>query len=250
VDFKGSTVVKLSPDENDINTYFPEGFAQTVYIVNNIPKDPADYTKGYTPVENMLSFSNIHEDKDGSLFYYCYSPRFDIIAKVSDYTAPFLTWDLNMWVSETIYQLQIDTVKEMQFTLADGQTVTFLLDGLGQELVVTVKETGFKPIVKNFRQLYKMLLSVNKENTHNMTDEEVNALIADEKSHQLTMKVTMRDGNELKYEVYNYSDRRSYYRINGKECDFYVLRTMVNKLAEDVIKVTNDETVNADDKYN
>jgi formate dehydrogenase major subunit len=104
----------------------------------------------------------------------------------------------------------------MQFTLADGQTVTFLLDGLGQELVVTVKETGFKPIVKNFRQLYKMLLSVNKENTHNMTDEEVNALIADEKSHQLTMKVTMRDGNELKYEVYNYSDRRSYYRINGK----------------------------------
>ena len=250
VDFQGSVVVKLAPDEDDIETYFPEGFAHTVYLVNNIPKDANDYTKGYTPVENMLCFSNLHEDKDGTPYYYCYSARFDIIAKVNDYTASFLTWDLNMWVNETIYQLQIDTVEEMQFTLADGQTVTFLLDGLGQDLKVTVKETGFKPVVKNFRQLYKMILSVQKENTHNMTDEEVDALIADEKSHQLTMTIKMRDGNVLKYEVYNYSDRRSYYRINGAECDFYLLRTMVNKLSEDVIKVTKDETVNSEDKYN
>lgn len=250
INFEGSVVVKLAPEDKDLATYFPEGFAHTVYIVNNVPKNTSDYTKGYTPVENMLFFSNLHEDKEGNSFYYCYSDRFNIIAKVNDYTAPFLQWDLNMWVSETIYQLQIDTVEEMKFELADGQTVTFLLDGLGQDLVVTVKETGFKPTVKNFRQLYKMLLSVNKENTHNMTDDEVNALIANEKSHQLTMTVKLRTGGELKYEVYNYSDRRSYYTINGAECDFYLLRTMVNKLSEDVIKVTRDETVNSEDKYN
>ncbi len=250
INFEGSEVVKLAPDDKDITTYFPEGFAHTVYIVNNIPKDTTDSSKGYTPVENMLFFSNLHEDKDGNAFYYCFSDRFNIIAKVNDYTAAFLQWDLNMWVSETIYQLQIDTVEEMKFELADGQTVTFLLNGLGQDLVVTVKETGFKPNVKNFRQLYKMILSVNKENTHNMTDDEVKALIANEKSHQLTMTVKLRAGGELKYDIYNYSDRRSYYCINGAECDFYVLRTMVNKLSDDVIRVTKDETVNSEDKYN
>lgn len=250
INFEGCAVVKLAPEDKDFTTYFPEGFAHTVYIVNNIPKDANDSTKGYTPVDNMLFFSNLHEDKDGTAFYYCYSERFDIIAKVYDYTASFLEWNLNMWVSETIYQLQIDTVEEMKFELADGQTFTFLLDGLGQDLKVTVKETGFKPTVKNFRQLYKMILSVNKENTHDMTDDELKALLADEKNHQLTMTVKMRDGNELKYEIYNYSDRRSYYSINGAECDFYLLRTMVNKLSEDVIKVTKDETVNSEDKYN
>ncbi|MBQ2733397.1 MAG: DUF4340 domain-containing protein [Clostridia bacterium] len=250
VNFQGSVVEKLAPDDKDIETYFPEGFAHTVYIVNNIPKDPNDSTKGYTPVENMLFFSNLHEDKEGNPFYYCYSDRFNIIAKVNDYTAAFLQWDLNMWVSETIYQLQIDTVAEMKFELPNDQTVTFQLEGVEQELVVTVKETGFKPVVKNFRQLYKMLLSVNKEDTHNMTDEEIKALIENEKSHQLTLTVKLRTGEELRYDIYNYSDRRSYYTINGAECDFYLLRTMVNKLADDVIKVTKDETVNSEDKYN
>lgn len=250
VEFQGSSVVKLAPGENDFVTYFPEGFAYAVYIVNNIPKDTSDYTKGYTPVENLLYFSNLHEDKDGTPFYYCYSERFDIIAKVNDYTASFLTWDLNLWVSETIYQLQIDTVEQMQFVLADGQTYTFLLDGLGQDLKVTVKETGFKPTVKNFRQLYKMLLSVNKEGTHNMTDDELSSLLSNEKNRQLTINIKMRDGTDLKYDIYNYSDRRSYYSINGAECDFYLLRTMVNKLSEDVVKVTKDETVNSEDKYN
>ena len=154
-----------------------------------------------------------------------------------------------MWVNDTIYQLQIDTVEEIKFVLPDNQTVTFLLDGLGQDLVVTVKETGFKPMVKNFRQLYKMILSVNKESTHNMTDDELKALLADESSRQLTMTVKMRNGTVLEYDYNNYSDRRTYYSINDVKCDFYVLRTMVKKLGEDVIRVTKDETVNSEDKY-
>ncbi|MBE6641614.1 MAG: DUF4340 domain-containing protein [Ruminococcaceae bacterium] len=249
VNFEGSEVVKLAPKDEDLSRYFPDGYPYTVYIVNNIPKDTSDYTKGYTPVENMLLFSELHEDKEGNPYYYCFSPRFNIIAKVNDYTASFLQWDLKMWVNDTIYQLQIDTVEEIKFVLPDNQTVTFLLDGLGQDLVVTVKETGFKPMVKNFRQLYKMILSVNKESTHNMTDDELKALLADESSRQLTMTVKMRNGTVLEYDCNNYSDRRTYYSINDVKCDFYVLRTMVKKLGEDVIRVTKDETVNSEDKY-
>ena len=168
---------------------------------------------------------------------------------MESYRAEFLTWELKLWVSETIYQLQIDTVKELKFDLPGGDTVTFQLSGTGQDLIVTEKETGHKPIVKNFRQLYKMILSVNKESSHGLTEEQVSAIVADEKNRQLTMTATMRDGTVLRYDFYNYSDRRTYYTINGAKCDFYVLRTMVNKLAADVIRVTRDETVNSEDKY-
>ncbi len=249
VTFEGSEVVKLAPTDEDLEQYFPEGYPYTVYLVNNIPKDANDYTKGYNQVENMLFFSDLHKDKDGTNYYYCFSPRFNIVAKVLDYTAAFLQWDLKLWVNDTIYQLQIDNAEQMQFILADGQKVTFKLDGLGQDLVVTHAETGFKPNVKNFRQLYKMILSVNKESTHDMTDDELAALLADKESRQLTMIIKLRNGKELTYEFNNYSDRRSYYSINGAKCDFYVLRTMVKKLSDDVIRVTKDETVNSEDKY-
>ena len=249
VNFEGTEVVKLAPGDADIEQYFPDGFDRTVYLVNKIPIDKDDLSKGYEKVDNYLFFSQLHEDKEGNSYYYCFSPRFNIIARVESYRAEFLTWELKLWVSETIYQLQIDTVIELKFDLPGGDTVTFQLSGTGQDLIVTEKETGHKPIVKNFRQLYKMILSVNKESSHGLTEEQVSAIVADEKNRQLTMTATMRDGTVLRYDFYNYSDRRTYYTINGAKCDFYVLRTMVNKLAADVIRVTRDETVNSEDKY-
>jgi len=250
VNFQGTEVVKLGPTDDDIAKLFPEGFTYSVYLVNNIPKDTNDFTKGYTPIENYLFFGDLHEDKEGNSFYYCYSPMFNIVAKVESYVAEFLKWDLKTWVSETIYQVQIDNVKELKYEIPGGETVTFQLKGAAQELVVTEKETGHKPIVKNFRQLYKMILSVNKESTHGLSDSELSALVADEGSLQLTMTAYLRNGTELVYKFYNYSDRRSYYTINGVKGEFYVLRTMVNKLADDVVRVMRDETVNSEDKYN
>ena len=249
VTYSGSEVVKLSPKQEDINQYFPNGYVYSVYLVSKVPKDSSDYSKGFFYVENFLFFSERHVDRDGSEYYYCYSPMFKIVAKIEAHKAEFIEWDLKMWVHDNIYQCSIDSVKEMQFVLDDGETVTFDLTGLGQDLVVTVKETGFKPNVKNFRQLYKTLLSITKESAHGLTDSELESLFSDEDSRQLTMNLKLRSGKTVSYQFHNYSDRRTCYSQDGVNSEFYVLRTMVNKIADDVLKVTRDETVNSEDKH-
>ncbi len=248
-DYEGSEVVRLSPSEEELETYFPDGFSYTLHKIDLVPKDTEDWSKGYNEIENFLFYSSLHEDRDGNNYYYCYSMGFDIIAKVPYYKAEFLTWDINLWVNETIYQLQIDTVRQLKFESPELGTVTFDLAGEGQELVVTEKETGHKPIVKNFRQLYKTILTVNKEGEHGLSDDELKQLTETQGAYQLTMTAYMRSGKVLEYRFFNYSDRRSYYSINGVKGEFYVLRTSVNKLISDVIRVQKDETVNSEDKY-
>lgn len=249
VNFSGSEVVKLNPKQEHINQYFPNGYVNSVYLVSKVPNDANDYSKGYFYVENFLFFSERHTDRDGSEYYYCYSPMFKIVAKVDSHVAEFLEWDLKMWVHDNIYQSSIDSVKELQFVLDNGETVTFDLTGLSQDLIVTVKETGFRPNVKNFRQLYKMMLSITKESTHGLSDSELETLLGDENNRQLTINIKLRSGKTTTYQFYNYSDRRTYYAQDGIKGDFYVLRTMVNKLADDVLRVTRDETVNSEDKH-
>ena len=247
-DFKGTEVLKLAPDEKDSEKWFPEGFSYVVYHEIEVPNDQNDPSKGSTPVKNVLFFSEKHTERGGESYYYCYSAMFDIIVKIPAYRADFLSWDLKLWVHNTIFQPQIDTVGEVCFEYG-GKTVTFLLDGTGDQLTVTEKETGHKPLVKNFRQLYKMMLSVTKESTNGLTAEEIAALTKSDAGRQLRMTARMRSGKVLVYDFYPYTDVRSYYSVNGVKCEFFVLRTIVEKLCADVTRVQNDVTVNAEDRY-
>ncbi len=247
VNYQGSSVVKLDPSEDELLEIFTDTPEHLVYLVNNVPENE-EQTKFYQ-VPNLLYFSK--QQDDGS--YYCYSALFDIIAIVPEHMAEFLTYDLNQWVNQTIYQVQIDKVATMQFISdiipTDNHTVTFELTGDGEELVVVERETGHKPIVKNFRQLYKTLLSCNKVGFHERTEDEVKALKADSDNLQLIMKITLRNGESLTYTFTNYSDRRSLYSINELDTEFYVLRTLVKKISNDVVRVMEDKTVDSEDKY-
>lgn len=247
-DFEGSEVLKLAPEESDSEKWFPNGFAYVVYHEINLPKDENNPEAGDTPVQNILFFSEKHTDRGGESYYYCYSATFDIVAKVPAYKADFLSWELKQWVHNTIFQPQIDTVASVCFEYG-GKTVTFLLDGKEDQLVVTEKETGHQPVVKNFRQLYKMMLSVTKESTNDLSAEEIAALTGNASARQLRMTVSMRSGKTLVYDFYPYTDVRSYYCVNGVKCEFFVLRTIVEKLCADVTRVQNDITVNSEDRY-
>ena len=84
---------------------------------------------------------------------------------------------------------------------------------------------------------------------HGLTDSELESLLNDEDSRQLTINLKLRSGKTVTYHFHNYSDRRTCYSQDGIKSEFYVLRTMVNKIADDVLKVTRDETVNSEDKH-
>ena len=140
----------------------------------------------------------------------------------------------------------------------DGKAITLkngvVIDGFkflpslaGQELIVTERATGFKPDVKNFRQFYKTMLILSLEGVAPLNDEEKAALVNDPSKCQLELTF-ITDSTTLEYKFYPYSERRSFYTING-EGEFYVLRSMVDKVIADADRITRDEPVDSESKY-
>lgn len=240
INFSGSQTVKLGITDEALEKYGLNKPAYTLYYVNNLTDEK---TKEAYSVENMLMFSA--KNADGS--YYVASPMFDIIAKIEGITANFLEWDMINWVKPQIFQININEVAKIEFESAEVKE-TFILNGQNQDLVVTEKGTGHKPDVKNFRQLYKMLLSVYIEDYASLTEEQAAALVADKKNLQLKMTVILNNGKTRVYEFYPYSERRSLCLVDG-EGSYYTLRTIVNKVISDVIRVMNDQPVISDDRY-
>lgn len=193
-------------------------------------------------IKNMLLISDRNEAGN----YYIASALFNQIVEVSGSDWDFLTWDFIKWVDAPIFQRNIDYIREIRVE-SPNFSETYLLEGLGKELVVTQKSNGRKPEVSNFRQFYKTLLTASIEGNVPMTAEEMAALAADEKNCQLTLTF-ITDSTELVYKFYPYSERRSYMTLNG-EGQFYVLRSMVDKIIADADRVTRDEPVKHTDKY-
>ena len=193
-------------------------------------------------IKNMLLISDRNEAGN----YYIASALFNQIVEVSGSDWDFLTWDFIKWVDAPIFQRNIDYIREIRVE-SPNFSETYLLEGLGKELIVTQKSNGRKPEVSNFRQFYKTLLTASIEGNVPMTAEEMAALAADEKNCQLTLTF-ITDSTELVYKFYPYSERRSYMTLNG-EGQFYVLRSMVEKIIADADRVTRDEPVKHTDKY-
>lgn len=248
IEFKGDRVVELGVTDEKLAKYGLDNPAYRVYLANSLSTSAGNDTQKaeFIEVENYIEFSELQPGG----FYYAFAPLFDIIAEVPSYKAEFLSWDLLLWVSDTIYQTNILEVTDMEFkSAAYNLDVHFnLIHDKDGNLTVVEEGTNHKPVVKNFRQLYKSLLSVNMEGYSPLSEEQEAELMADENNLQMSWTITLKNGKQLVYKFYVYSDRRAFYTINGNG-EFYVLRTSVNKVAEDVIRVMKDETVNSEDKY-
>ncbi len=192
-------------------------------------------------IENMLLISARNEAGN----YYVASALFNQIIEVAGADWDFLTWDFIDWVDAPIFQRNIDYVREIRVE-SPNFSETFLLEGEKQELVVTQKSNGRKPDVPNFRQFYKTLLTASIEGDMPMTEDEM-AKLATDANCQLTLTI-VTDSTTLEYKLYPYTERRSYLTING-EGQFYMLRSMADKIIADADRITRDEPVNSDAKY-
>ncbi len=193
----------------------------------------------------IQNFAMISE-RNASGNYYVASSLFNQIVEVSGTDWDFLTWSFIDWVDAPIFQRNIDYVREIRIE-SPNFNETYLLEGEKQELVVTQKSNGRNPEVSNFRQFYKTLLIASIEGDMPMTEEEMAALTADSSKCQLTLTI-VTDSTELVYRFYPYTERRSYMTLNG-EGQFYVLRSMVDKIIADADRVTRDEPVDSTTKY-
>lgn len=193
-------------------------------------------------IKNMLLVS----ERNAAGNYYVAAPLFDQIVEVSGSEWDFLTWDFVDWVDSHLFLRNIDYIKEIRVE-SPKFSETFLLEGDGQELVVTQKSNNRLPDVKNFRQFYKTMLILSLEGVAPLNDEEKAALVNDPSKCQLELTF-ITDSTTLEYKFYPYSERRSYYTING-EGEFYVLRSMVDKVIADADRITRDEPVDSESKY-
>lgn len=244
-DFKGTATVATDVSDATLAMYGLDKPAYTLYFENAIVDDKGNPT-GTIP--NYLAFSEKQQDAGGAYYYYVASFNFGIVARMEQITLDFLEWELDKWVSSNIFQINIVNVSSLRFDTAD-LTVTFDLTGKDNDsLVVTERETGHKPEVKNFRQLWKVLLSITQDGAITLPEEEVAALVADESNLLLTLTVATRAGKVREYKFYPYTDRRVYYTVNG-EGEFYLTNTLLYKAIADAKRVMNDQPVDPDSRY-
>ncbi len=197
---------------------------------------------------SFVTFSPKQTDEDGEEFYYASSQVYDTIVRISADKVKFLEWNLVDYIERTIFNYQIDYVKSIDIV---GKDTNFLfeLTGTGNALQVTEQYSGkiLKSYPKgesldapdnvyNFRQFYKTSLTVY---TEDVADD------VTEKALLLTVTVTLRNGKEMKYEFYSYSDLRCYYTING-EGEFFVKRSIVTKMVNDAQKVVDGIAVDSE----
>lgn len=225
--FTGIRTVALAPTEEEIEEY---GLAKPAFSISY----------NYQGIEQTVVFSEKNENGN----YYAGSLLFNIIAELDGSTMKWLEWDIIDWVDPPIFMMNINNVATITLE-SDTATRTFDLFGDGQELVVTERATGFKPTVKNFRQFYKTLLSVNLQDhvTVDITEEAAEALTVSEKPY-LTLTVETKAGQKTEYKFYPYSTRRAYYTVNGSG-EFYVLRDMVTKVISDGEKVMTNTDIDS-----
>ena len=182
----------------------------------------------YRGHENFIVISPPNED--GSC--YVASTLFDQIDLIDSEVMFFINWTLFDWVESPMFQMKIDYVDSVSVR-SGSYKADFDLTGEGQDLVVTDRATGKVLSTPQFRNYYWNLLVTSYEGNCSLTREEMDTFKAlDDSEAQLVLTVVTETGRELTYRFYQYSERRSYVTLNGVG-EFFVLRTMPDKLAND-----------------
>ena len=182
-------------------------------------------------VETIIVFSE--PDEDGNM--YAFSSVYDLIARINVSNASFVNWGLLEFVDDYVFYKNINDVARIEIKGklneldSKGNPIDvdafFTLDGEKETIIVRPNGQGDgydADDLKNFRQLYKVMLGIK---LYDYADEGY------EKNMKeiMSMKVTMDSGEELEYVFYAYSSRRCYYTVNGRG-EFYCLREAVEKL--------------------
>lgn len=187
-------------------------------------------------------------DEDGMM--YVYTTVYNLVAKIDRASTGFISWGLLQYVDPPLFSEYINDMAKIEIagTLADGEEslsvdASFILEGAGESLVI--RHSGStKPYdadgAKNFRQLFKVMLSLRLQDYADVTDTAAMTPLA-------VMRVTDDDGETTEYKFYAYSTRRCFYTVNGVG-EFYLLRDQVEKLLRDTDRMLNGLPIDSEAK--
>jgi len=139
-----------------------------------------------------------------------YSEYQDTIVLVPASSMTFLDYELVDLYQTNIFQYNINEIASVDVTYAD-KNYSYKLEGEGKELKVSEANTLRAIDTTSFRQFYISLLNVTIGGYSTVEGEDVEKL-----RHELTYKVTLKDGSELVYEFYSESTMSCYMKVDGK----------------------------------
>lgn len=199
-----------------------------------LPSNDISYTADGTAYRVITG--NSYTNSEGKKCYYAYSPYMDTIVELPVENAPFLDYGLLDFISENIFQYNINNIKSVSIKTPET-SATFDLEGTGKDLKVT--QRGGKTIdTASFRQSYISLLSITIEGYSDVTDP--SAL-----KNDLTFSVETTYGETFTYSFYTLTTLRCFFTVDGKG-EFYTNREYIDKIASNFDKLLRGETISAD----
>ncbi len=162
--------------------------------------------------------------------FYVYSPLFDLIGEISASKVEFLEWDLIKYVDRNIFMININNISSIQIIHPNGSD-EFKLTGEGDTL--TVLHNGSKTDTQNFRYFYKSLLSIVIDGYSD---------IPQDTAPYMTLQLTTRSSQVLKFEFYETGSLSCAFTLNGKG-EFYVHRDHLRTVISNLSKLSLGETI-------
>ncbi len=214
VNFQGSRVVEVGLNEDNVEKY-------------GLANPSAEIIMTYSGEERRVIFGAKTQD---GLSYYAYNTSHDTIIEVPTETVYFLDWDLIRFVSNSIFQMKIDSIDTLSLK-ANGIDKTYKLTGEGKELVVCDLADNKVIDTYSFRQFYIDVL---------MTSIEDYADAPSPLSEYARLTVNSRSGRTYDFVFYDLTTRRCYFTLNGVG-EFCVNRDNVDKMINNIGKIIRGE---------
>ena len=242
LELEGEEVVKIGLDDETMKKY---GLYAT-HVAFDIPygvktNEHGDTTSDYS-LTNYLYISDIQPGG----FYYVGVQFYDIVVKVDAADLSFLDWEVINWVDYHLYSVNIGDVTDMAFSstagdfhfkietkIVDGKEIYYVTDVNSGFVVGSLSDKFALEGSEDFKLFYLSVLSVHYEGDAKLTKEEIAALTASDSNCILTYSFTLKDGRNITYKFYPYSERRSLVVKDG-EAYFCTATYAVKKLITDI----------------
>lgn len=205
------TFKKYGLDEPDIGmSYEFKGYRSYIYFSK---PDAENSRYAYATIE--------YNDDKGEL----QKVTTGIIAKVSQATAPWLSWEPLEFLDRSTFSMYIDKIDtiEMEF---DGTTYTFNLEKGSDGKLSRVTCNGKEVDVQNFRYLYVSVLSCTRAGEYTPAEGDV-------KTPYFRFKMTSQI-KETEIIYYRVTASKLIYETDGTESNYYVLFSDVNTIINNV----------------
>lgn len=257
------TLVKLGPNADELAAYGLDKPAKSLYYELNIADENGKpyYIKNYIFVspltENNTYYATSEVYGSSDKQDYQLLAGYDQVVEVPRSFFPFMDWTSVDWVQSDYFQMNITICDELEFMTSDYH-VTFDIvpqdtnnDGKADDILAYLVKSGDnkKLETNNFKTLYINLLGGKLFGSVDLSEEEIDAIIADESRHILTWKMrTSTTKIERTYSYYWLAESKALLVVDG-HAEFYVLTSAVTKTAQDAIDVSKGIKITAVSPY-